>query len=842
MGNLSSLETLSASENVLEGSVPAVLGELKNLTALGIGGNKLSGTIPSTIYNLSSLTVFSFAVNQLHGNLPQDLGLRFPNLRRLEMWGNQFNGPIPISLSNASKLYFIDLSYNNFSGKVPTYFGGLEYLWLLNLDWNILGSGEPDDMNFLDSLVNCSMLDKMGVVGNQLGGILPNSVGNLSTHLRYFGVGDNQISGDIPSGIGNLVNIEILEMRYNQFEGKIPDEIGMIQKLQQLYLPNNLLSGKIPSSLGNLSLLSQLNLESNRLQETIPPSLGNCSNLILLNLSQNNLSGTIPKQLFRASSLSISLNLARNRLGGPLPSEVASLKNLVELDVSENELSGEIPSSLSSCTDLVNLYMEGNFFQGSIPPAFSSLRGIESFDLSRNNLSGQIPTFFEKFSLKKLNLSFNDFEGEVPTKGIFTNASAISVVGNNKLCGGISKLQLPRCNIKKPRKRKLSLVHIIVISVACTLLGVAMVSSFLFYWLRKKRRTQSSESLLKEPFLKVSYERLLKATDGFSLENLIGMGSFGSVYKGILQDEVIVAVKVLNLQRGGASKSFMAECEALRNIRHRNLVKIITTCSSIDFQGNDFKALVYEFMPNGSLERWLHSSSESDNGQDEPQTLNLHQRINVAIDVASALDYLHNHCEKTIIHCDLKPSNVLLDSDMVAHVGDFGLARYLPELSNPSQSSSLGIRGTIGYAAPECGMGSEVSTKGDVYSYGILLLEMMTGKRPTDNMFEGSLNLHNFASMAFPDRVMEILDPVLTINDEATAAAAAAAAAVAKSNNNRSPGQARNDNRKEECLISMVKIGLACSMESPLDRMDISNAIHELLLVRDILQGTRTSS
>ena len=193
---------------------------------------------------------------------------------------------------------------------------------------------------------------------------------------------------------------------------------------------------------------------------------------------------------------------------------------------------------------------------------------------------------------------------------------------------------------------------------------------------------------------------LLKATDEFSSANLIGVGSFGSVYKGILGEKgSIVAVKVLNLQRRGASRSFFSECETLKNIRHRNLVKIITSCSCVDFRGNDFKALVYEFMPNGNLENWLHDL-ETDFRQVEIQNLNLLQRINIAIDVACALDYLHHRCPMPVVHCDLKPSNILFDYDMTAHVGDFGLAKFCLELTNPKQSSSIGIRGTIGYTPP----------------------------------------------------------------------------------------------------------------------------------------------
>ncbi|KAM7466656.1 hypothetical protein LguiB_014218 [Lonicera macranthoides] len=830
-GNLTSVEALSLAYNALEGSIPDTFGQLLKLRAFAIGANKISGMVPSSIYNLSSLTMLSLGGNQLRGSIPHNLGLSLPYLQVLELGENQFTGSIPTSLTNISELSSLSLSENNFRGNIPTSFGSLQNLQDLLMGSNFLGNEEANDMAFLNSLTNCSMLKILEASDNQLGGVLPNSLGNLSTSMRYFRVTMNQISGVIPSGVGSLFNLLRLGLSQNQLEGGIPDAVGEMKKLEQLALNNNRLSGQIPTSLGNLSFLSLVYLEDNKLEGTIPLSLGNCKSLVLLDLSQNNLSGKIPKELFSAYAI-FELSLSRNHLIGPIPSQVGNMINLVELDASKNKLSSEIPIELGRCSGLVNLYLSGNFFEGSIPPTFKSLRSVQKLDISSNNLSGIVPIFLVNFSLDSLNLSFNNFEGELPTNGVFANLSAISVVGNNGLCGGISALQLPRCKTRTLKERGLSRFQIILISGGCLLLIASMVSLFIICWLKKKKLSQSSRSFPTESFLKVSYGDILKATDGFSLTNLIGVGSFGSVYKGILdREEKTVAVKVLNLQRQGASKSFIAECKALRNIRHRNLVKIITSCSSIDFQGNDFKALVYEFMPSGRLERWLNSSRDTYNGQDEHHILNLHQRINIAVDVARALEYLHFQCQKPIVHCDLKPSNILLDRDMVAHVGDFGLAKFLPpELSNANQSSLNGIRGTVGYIAPEYGLGGEASMNGDVYSYGILLLEMMTGRSPIDPMFNESLNLHNFAKMALPYHVKEIMEPKLLSNNEEVE--------TTTSNNMQSRGQSKNRNSKEDCLISMVKIGVACSMELPKDRMDLNQVIRELYSVKNILRGT----
>jgi serine/threonine protein kinase len=311
--------------------------------------------------------------------------------------------------------------------------------------------------------------------------------------------------------------------------------------------------------------------------------------------------------------------------------------------------------------------------------------------------------------LKLLNLSYNDFEGEVPSEGIFANASKISIFGNDKLCGGVQELHLPTCSRKNPHSSRTLLALKVVIAVTSIVIFVLVLLYFFppCSIVKKSRESALTLSSFEHWQLCISYSELLESTNWFSQNNLIGLGSFGLEYKGVLsKNGAIVAVKVLNLQWQGASKIFIDECNALRSIRHRNLLKIISACSSIDHEGNDFESLIFEFMCNGSLDQWLHPKNDE---QHQSKRLSFIQRLNIAIDVANALEYLHHHCQNPIVHCDLKPSNVLLDKDMVAHVGDFGLAKFLFEASNnPSktQTLSIGLKGSIGYIPP-----SNFSTK-----------------------------------------------------------------------------------------------------------------------------------
>ncbi|KAJ9174762.1 hypothetical protein P3X46_013368 [Hevea brasiliensis] len=831
LGNLSSLQQLDAMSNSLLGVIPDNLGQLMNLRLLSLPVNQFLGTIPPSFFNLSLIESIDVGFNNLEGGLPLSLGFSLPNLQFFSISSNQLTGSIPTSISNASSLEVLQLAINNFIGRVPS-LEKLHRLRRLTVNENHLGSGKADDLEFLSILTNATNLRLLGIDHNNFGGKLPEQFCNFSKKLQMIFINQNQIFGNIGARISDCVSLEILAASENNLSGCIPSSIGKLLNLGVLSLRQNDFSGSIPSSVGNMTNLIHMDLSFNKLQGMIPSSLENCKNLLKLDLSNNNLSGPIPPQIFGSSPLSLGLDLSGNHLSGSIPVEVGTSKTMGYLSLSENMLSGVIPSGLSSCISLEFLDMGANLFRGSVPSPLSSLRGLRQFNLSHNMLSGQIPEFLKGFSsLELLDLSYNNFEGTVPIEGVFKNATATFVAGNKNLCGGVPELGLPPCKLQ-PSKKGLTKTLKIIISTVSVVIGAALLLVFLFVCLPSKREAKSFAASPGEKQLNLSYQSLLRATNGFSSDNLIGTGNFGSVYKGIIDQEGIVAVKVFKLMNPeAASKSFITECEVLRNVRHRNLIKVLTACSCVDYHGNDFKALVYEFMVNGSLDSWLHPTF----GLDEaPKTLNVLQKLDIAIDIACALEYLQHYCGTPIVHCDLKPSNILLNEEMTAHISDFGLVKFLSDVNphcSTNQSSSIGVRGTIGYCPPEYGMGSPVSTSGDIFSFGILLLEMFTGKRPTDHMFKEGMNLHNFVKRALPEQVTQILDPKDNLPHIQSNA-------NATSVHNHNLGNMRN-NMFIECLISIFEIGISCSAESPQERMNIGDIVAQLSSIKKKILGTQ---
>ncbi|XP_039168734.1 probable LRR receptor-like serine/threonine-protein kinase At3g47570 [Eucalyptus grandis] len=819
--NMSLLEGLGLAWNELGGKIPQALGKLTKLKVLQLEGNRLSGTIPPSIFNLSSIKEFEIGNNEIGGNLPANIGFALPKIEIFTIARNRFTGVIPRSMSNATTLRWLQVTSNKLSGKMPP-LDCFNMLKLVKIGYNYLGSGGYSDSSFFCSLTNATSLVVLFMQNNNFGGTLPECIGNFSNTLLQLSLGENLLFGTIPKIVGNLINLQRLLLDNNRFSGTLPSVLGNLHNLVEMELSYNKFSGPIPSSLGNLVNLARLYLDHNNFHGFIPSCLSECRNLVELDLSSNNLNGTIPPKSIGLSSLSILLNLSRNHLTGVLPEEVGKLNLLARLDVSRNMLDGHIPASLGSCVGLEVLKMQENSFRGTIPSSMSMLRNLNEIDLSHNNLSGQIPEFFKAFHfLETLNLSYNNFEGTLPTKGIFNNVSATFVFGNDKLCARLPQFRLSKCSSRNSGQ-KLILKRKLAILIFFGVLGIALLLVFMYFgWLKKKKRIEPASNSKDDSSLSLSYGTLLKATDGFSSSNLIGVGGFGYVYKGVLDENgTVIAVKVLNLMLHGAVKSFITECEALRNIRHHNLLKVLTVCSGTDYSGNEFKALVYEFMVNGSLEDWLHPSPSPANVDGNVKKLSLIQRINISIDVASALDYLHNNLQSPVIHCDLKPSNILLDVEMVGHVGDFGLAKIMIESPNDTKASmsSAGVRGTIGYAAPEYGMESAASREGDVYSYGILLLEMFTGVSPTNEMFRENFNLHKFVKEALPEQLLEITDPLLLQEMESH------------------KGMGRGDAARD--FLEMVyRIGVACSVQARRERMNITKVEAQLHFIRDKLHA-----
>ncbi|XP_031100733.1 probable LRR receptor-like serine/threonine-protein kinase At3g47570 [Ipomoea triloba] len=270
---------------------------------------------------------------------------------------------------------------------------------------------------------------------------------------------------------------------------------------------------------------------------------------------------------------------------------------------------------------------------------------------------------------------------------------------------------------------------------------------------RRKKRTNKSLEIDLPPRCippRISYYDLQRMTHGLSDSNLLGKGSFSSVYKGILSSGTSCAIKVFDMEIQGGLKSYDVECEVMRNLRHRNFARVINSCSNLDF-----KALVFDYMPNGSLDNWLHSNENF---------LDIRQRLDIMIHVASALEYLHHDYFVPVVHCDLKPSNILLNEEMVGHVSDFGIAKFLDDEQSMAHTKTLT---TFGYIAPEYGSQGLVSIRSDVYSYGVVLMETFTRMKPSDNIFSGDSTLKRLVeSSLLPNAIAQVIDLNLLPQDQ----------------------------------------------------------------------------
>ncbi|KEH19857.1 LRR receptor-like kinase family protein [Medicago truncatula] len=419
---------------------------------------------------------------------------------------------------------------------------------------------------------------------------LPKSIGNISS--EYIRAESCGIGGYIPQEVGNMTNLLTFSLFGNNITGPIPRSVKGLQKLQGLSLGYNELQGSFIEEFCEMKSLGELYLENNKLSGVLPTCLGNMTSLRKLYIGSNNFNSMIPSSLWSLIDI-LMVDLSSNAFIGDLPLEIGNLRELVILDLSRNQISSNIPTTISSLQNLQNLSLAHNKLNGSIPASLNGMLSLISLDLSQNMLTGVIPKSLESLLyLQNINFSYNRLQGEIPNGGHFKNFTAQSFMHNEALCGD-PHLQVPTCGkqVKKWSMEKKLILKCILPIVVSSILVVACII-LLKHNKRKKNKTSLERGLstLGAP-RRISYYEIVQATNGFNESNFLGRGGFGSVYQGKLLDGEMIAVKVIDLQSEAKSKSFDAECNAMRNLRHRNLVKIISSCSNLDF-----KSLVMEFI------------------------------------------------------------------------------------------------------------------------------------------------------------------------------------------------------------------------------------------------------
>lgn len=703
------------------------------------------GPIPQSLGKLTKLKNLDLSQNKLVGNLPEQLVSGLHSIEQIELYENSLSGALPLgAFGNLTNLERFDASTNELTGTIPEDLTRLRKLGSLNLYDNRLVGTLPE------SIVESENLYELKLFNNSLTGSLPSGLGSKSK-LQRVDVSYNRFSGEIPASLCGEGVLEELILIYNSFSGRIPESFGECKSLRRVRLRNNNFSGVVPEGLWGLPHLYLLELVENSLSGSISHVISGARNLSILLISGNKFSGSIPEEVGELVSLE-EFVASHNALSGRIPASVVRLSQLDRLVLRNNQLFGEIPVGVGGWKKLNELDLANNRLNGNVPKELGNLPVLNYLDLSGNQFSGEIPIELQNLKLNLLNLSNNQLSGEIPP--LYANENyRKSFLGNPGLCRDFSGL-CPHLGESEGKNRKYVWIFWFVFVLAGIVLIVG-VSWFYFKFQDFKNMKKGFNLSKWRSFHKLGFSEF-EIVKLLSEDNVIGSGASGKVYKVSLSNGEVVAVKKLfgatkmgNGLADSEKDGFDVEVETLGKIRHKNIVRLWCCCNS-----RDSKLLVYEYMPNGSLADLLHSSKKG--------LLDWPARYKIAIDAAEGLSYLHHDCVPPIVHRDVKSSNILLDDEFGAKVADFGVAKIVKGVNQGAESMSV-IAGSYGYIAPEYAYTLRVNEKSDIYSFGVVILELVTGKPPLDSEY-GEKDLVKWVYTTMDQKGQDqVIDPTLDL-------------------------------------------------------------------------------